>query len=64
MYMLTNPLMKNRVLSLVLYSVVVCDVDDLVEKTHLHCRVQKEPVQVNIYNQCLWMSRKLKKILN
>lgn len=53
--------MKNRVLSLVLYSIDVCDVDDLVEKTHLHCRVQKEPVQANIYNQRLWMNRKLKR---
>lgn len=61
MYMLTNPLMKNRVLSLVLYSIVVCDVDDLVEKTHLHCRVQKELVQENIYNQRLWINRKLKR---
>lgn len=37
---------ENRVLTLVLYNIAVCDVDDLVEKTHLHCRVQMEPAMV------------------
>lgn len=53
-----KPFDENRVLTLVLYNIAVCDVDDLVEKNPSALQ-GPNGTSKNIYNQRLWMDRKL-----
>lgn len=57
-----KPFDENRVLTLVLYNIAVCDVDDLVEKNPSALRSPNGTSNgsaKSIYNQCLWMDRTL-----
>lgn len=56
-----KPFDENRVLTLVLYNIGVCDVDDLVENPICTAgsKWNQQRFSKNIYKQRLWMDRKL-----